>query len=44
MKRAEPLLTVVGYKARTELRWISAIISRKTYDSVTAKLEKEKIT
>ena len=41
MKRAEPLLTVVGYNARTELRWISAIISRETDDSVAAKIEEE---
>ena len=41
MKRAEPLLTVVGYSARTGLGWISAIISRETDDFVTAKLEEE---
>ena len=29
---AEPLLTVVGYNAMTELGWISAIISRETDD------------
>ena len=53
MKRAKPLLTVVGYSARPGLGWISAIISRpglgwisaiisrETDDFVTAKLEEE---
>ena len=43
MKRAEPLLTVVGYNAMTELGWISAIVSRETEsdDSAAAKIEEE---
>ena len=35
------MLTIVGYKAMTELGWISAIISRETDDSVTTKLEEK---
>ena len=41
MRRDEPMLTIVGYKAMTELGWISAIISRETDDSVTTKLEEK---
>ena len=43
MQLAELLLTVVGYKAMTELGWISAIVlvSRETDDSVAVKLEEE---
>ena len=43
MKRAEPLLTVVGYNAMTELRWISATVSRDLYDSAAAKIEEEEM-
>ena len=41
MSLAEPLLTVVGYNAMTELGWISVRISRETDDSVAVKLEEE---
>ena len=41
MQLAEPLLTVVGYNAMTELGWISAIVSRETDDSVAVKLAEE---
>ena len=43
MQLAEPLLTVVGYNTMTELRWISVIVSRETYDSVAVKLEEEEV-
>ena len=43
MQLAEPLLTVVGYNAMTELRRISVIVSRETYDSVAVKLEEEEV-
>ena len=39
MPLAEPLLTVVGYNAMTELGRIFAIVSRETDDSVAVKLE-----
>ena len=38
---SEPLLTVAGYNAMTELGRISSIIRRVTDDSVAAKLEEE---
>ena len=41
MQLAEPLLTVAGYNAMTELGRISSIIRRVTDDSVAAKLEEE---
>ena len=44
MQLAEPLLTVVGYNAMTELGWISAIVSRETDDSVAVKLEEEEVS
>ena len=37
MQLAEPLLTVAGYNAMTELRRISSIIGRVTNDSIAAK-------
>ena len=43
MQLAEPLLTVAGYIAMTQLRRISSIIRRVTDDSVAAKLKEEKI-
>ena len=41
MQLAEPLLTVAGYIAMTELKRISLIIRRVTDDSVAARLEQE---
>ena len=39
MQLAEPLLTVMGYNAMTELGLISAIVSRETDDSVAVILK-----
>ena len=42
MQLAEPLLTVAGYNASSELGWISAIKSGETDDSGTVKIEDAK--
>ena len=43
MQLAEPLLSVAGYNAMTELGKIFFIIRRVTDDSVAAKLEEEEV-